>query len=136
MPPSDYEQVLAKLESDLLAMRDERTGLSPVRLVIRPRDEWPGVDPDTAPDIVVGYDWGYRTSWDSPLGQFPREVFVDNDETWSGDHSIDYRLVPGVFLSNRRITIDDPALFDLTVTVLDEFGVAPLPEMIGEGALE
>ena len=136
VPPSDYEQVLAKLESDLLAMRDERTGLSPVRLVFRPRDEWPGADPDTAPDIVVGYDWGYRTSWDSPLGQFPREVFVDNDETWSGDHSIDYRLVPGVFLSNRRITIDDPALFDLTVTVLDEFGVAPLPEMIGEDALD
>ena len=136
VPPSDYEQVLAKLEADLLAMRDERTGHSPVRLVFRPRDEWPGADPDTAPDIVVGYDWGYRTSWDSPLGQFPREVFVDNDETWSGDHSIDYRLVPGVFLSNRQITIDDPALFDLTVTVLDEFGVAPLPEMIGEDALE
>ena len=90
----------------------------------------------TAPDIIVGYDWGYRTSWDSPLGQFPREIFVDNDETWSGDHSIDYRLVPGVFLSNRRITIDAPALHDLTVTVLDEFGVAPLPEMIGRDALQ
>ena len=134
--PSEYDQVLDRLETDLLAMRDERTGHSPVRLVFRPRDEWQGADPDTAPDIVVGYDWGYRTSWDSPLGQFPREVFVDNDETWSGDHSIDYRLVPGVFLSNRQITIDDPALYDLTVTVLDEFGVAPLPEMIGEDALE
>ncbi len=136
VPPSEYEQVLNQLERDLLAMRDERTGHSPVRLVFRPQEEWHGTDPNTAPDIVVGYDWGYRTSWDSPLGQFPREVFVDNDETWSGDHSIDYRLVPGVFLSNRRITIDDPALYDLTVTVLDEFGVAPLPEMIGEDALE
>ena len=136
VPPSGYEQLLDQLEADLLAMRDERTGHSPVRLVFRPRDEWEGADPDTAPDIVVGYDWGYRTSWDSPLGQFPREVFVDNDETWSGDHSIDYRLVPGVFLSNRQITIDGPALYDLTVTVLDEFGVAPLPEMIGEDVLE
>lgn len=136
VPQSEYEEVLDRLEADLLAMHDERTGLSPVRLVFRPRDEWQGTDPNTAPDIVVGYDWGYRTSWDSPLGQFPRDVFVDNDETWSGDHSIDYRLVPGVFLSNRQITIDTPALYDLTVAVLDEFGVAPLPEMIGQDALE
>jgi len=136
VPQSEYAQVLDRLEADLLAMRDERTGNSPIRLVFRPRDEWQGADPNTAPDIVVGYDWGYRTSWDSPLGQFPRDVFVDNDETWSGDHSIDYRLVPGVLLSNRHITIDNPALYDLTVTVLDEFGVAPLPEMIGADALE
>ena len=136
VPPSEYEDVLDRLEADLLAMHDERTGRSPVRLVFRPRDEWQGTDPNTAPDIVVGYDWGYRTSWDSPLGQFPRDVFVDNDETWSGDHSIDYRLVPGVLLSNRQITIDTPALYDLTVAVLDEFGVAPLPEMIGQDALE
>ena len=136
VPQSEYEQVLDRLETDLLAMRDERTGNSPVRLVFRPREEWQGTDLKNAPDIVVGYDWGYRTSWDSPLGQFPRDVFVDNDETWSGDHSIDYRLVPGVLLSNRRITVDNPALYDLTVALLDEFGVAPLPEMIGEDALE
>ena len=57
------------------------------------------------------------------------------DETWSGDHSIDYRLVPGVLLSNRPIALEDPALYDLTIAVLDEFGVAPVPEMIGEDAL-
>ena len=135
-PGEEYEQLLDRLETDLLAMRDERTGRTPVRLAFRTSDEWDGVNMETAPDIIVGYDWGYRTSWDSPLGQFPREVFVDNDETWSGDHSIDYRLVPGVFLSNRRITIDAPALHDLTVTVLDAFGVAPLPEMIGRDALQ
>ena len=136
VPPDEYEATLDKLEADLLAMRDERNGNAPVRLVFRTHDEWEGADLANAPDIVVGYDWGYRTSWDSPLGQFPRDVFVDNDETWSGDHSIDYRLVPGVFLSNRQITIDTPALYDLTVTVLDEFGVPPLPEMVGVDALE
>ena len=136
VPPSEYEATLDKLEADLLAMRDERNGNAPVRLVFRTHDEWEGADLTDAPDIVVGYDWGYRTSWDSPLGQFPRDIFVDNDETWSGDHSIDYRLVPGVFLSNRQITMDTPALYDLTVTVLDEFGVPPLPEMVGEDALE
>ena len=134
-PGDEYEQLLDQLEDDLLAMIDERNGRSPVRLAFRTADEWQGPNLENAPDIVVGYDWGYRTSWDSPLGQFPREVFVDNDETWSGDHSIDYRLVPGVLLSNRPIALEDPALYDLTIAVLDEFGVAPVPEMIGEDAL-
>ena len=135
-PGAEYDRLLDQLEEDLLAMEDPRNGLAPVRLVFRTRDEWHGDQMDDAPDIVVGYDWGYRTSWDSPLGQFPREVFVDNDETWSGDHSIDFRLVPGVLLSNRPIAFDSPALYDLTVGVLDEFGVAPLDEMIGRDALD
>ena len=134
-PGADYEELLDQLEADLLAMVDERTGRSPVRLVFWTAQEWQGPNLENAPDIVVGYDWGYRTSWDSPLGQFPREIFVDNDETWSGDHSIDYRLVPGVLLSNRAIAMENPALYDLTIAVLDEFGVAPVPEMIGEDAL-
>ena len=135
-PGREYEQLLDRLEADLLGMRDARSRRAPVRLIYRTRDEWQGPYLEDAPDIVVGYDWGYRSSWDSPLGQFPPDVFVDNDETWSGDHSIDYRLVPGVLLTNRRISLEAPALYDLTVAVLDEFGVAPLPEMIGEDALD
>jgi predicted AlkP superfamily phosphohydrolase/phosphomutase len=135
-PGREYELLLDRLETDLLAIQDERSGLAPIRLVFRPREEWQNIHLEQAPDIVVGYEWGYRSSWDSPLGQFPQGVFVDNNETWSGDHSIDYRLVPGILLSNRQITLDKPALYDLTVAVLDEFGVAPLPQMIGEDTLE
>jgi hypothetical protein len=87
------------------------------------------------PDIVVGYSRGYRSSWENPLGEFPREIIVDNDDPWSGDHQNDYRLVPGILLTNQRIILDRPALSDLTVTVLDEFGVSPLPKMIGEDAI-
>ena len=43
--------------------------------------------------------------------------------------------MPGVLLTNQQITLDEPALYDLTVAVLDEFGVAPLPEMIGEDTI-
>lgn len=135
-PGDEYEKLLDRLETDLLAMRDDRADRAPVRLVFRPREEWQGDNMENAPDIIVGYEWGYRSSWDSPLGQFPHGVFVDNDEAWSGDHSIDYRLVPGVLLTNRQVALPQPALYDMTVAVLDEFGVAPLPEMIGEDALK
>ncbi len=69
------------------------------------------------------------------MGEFPEEVFVENKEEWSGDHCIDNRIVPGVLITNQKISLEAPALYDLTVAVLDEFGVAPLPEMIGRDCL-
>ena len=134
-PGAEYEQVLDDLERDLLGMIDDRNGHAPVSLVYRTAERFAGPHLDLGPDIVVGYSRGYRSSWENPLGQFPIEVFVDNDDPWSGDHQNDHRLVPGVLLTNQRIALDAPALQDLTVAVLDEFGVAPLPEMIGEDAI-
>ena len=48
---------------------------------------------------------------------------------------MDNRLVPGVLLSNRKITLDEPALYDLTVAILDEYGIEKSEEMIGEDCL-
>lgn len=132
---ADYERLLDRLENDLKSMKDPRNGNSPVTFVRRPRRDLKGEPGEHAPDLIVGYNTGYRTSWKSPLGEFPQEVFEDNEDAWSGDHSIDYRLVPGVLLSNRKISLPAPALYDLTVAVLDEYGVEKLPEMIGEDCL-
>jgi predicted AlkP superfamily phosphohydrolase/phosphomutase len=133
--PAEYEKVLDQLEAELLAMQDPRNGRNPVTLVTRTRRDFHGPHLALGPDIIVGYNWGYRSSWKSPLGEFPKEVFVDNDDPWSGDHSMDYRLVPGVLITNQRITIDSPALYDLTVAILDEYGIPKLPEMIGRDCL-
>ena len=67
---------------------------------------------------------------------FPREVFVDNRSAWSGDHCVDNRLVPGILVTNQNITSADPSLADLMVSVLDEFGIKPPGEVIGEDILE
>jgi hypothetical protein len=106
-----------------------------VTLVTRPARDFQGHAASNGPDAIIGYNRGYRTSWKSPLGEFPLDVFLANSDPWSGDHSVDYRLVPGVLLSNRRITLEQPALYDLTVAVLDEYGLAKLPEMIGRDCL-
>jgi predicted AlkP superfamily phosphohydrolase/phosphomutase len=136
VPPGEYQKVLDRLEADLLGMRDPRTGLAPVTLVVQTRRDFKGSNIDVGPDIIVGYNRGYRTSWASPLGEFPRGVFVDNAEPWSGDHCVDYRLVPGVLISNRKITLPNPALYDLTVAVLDEYGAPKADGMIGRDCLE
>lgn len=132
---AEYEALLDDLESDLLKMRDPKTGARVVTKVTRPGRDFHGPWKDSGPDLLVGYGWGYRSSWESPLGSFSMEVFVDNREAWSGDHCIDHRLVPGVLLSNRRITLASPTLQDLTAAVLDEYGVSPLPEMTGRDCI-
>ncbi len=55
------------------------------------------------PDMLVGYNRGYRAGWKTILGAFPPDVLEDNTNPWSGDHCMDYTLVPGVLLSNRKI---------------------------------
>ena len=132
----EYQELLDRLEQDLLMLRDPQTSQQAVRRVVRSRRHFRGAHKDEAPDLIIGYNWGFRSSWKSPLGAFPDEVFVDNLQAWSGDHCIDNRLVPGVLISNRRITLEVPGLADLTVAILDEFGVKPLDAMVGKDCLE
>jgi predicted AlkP superfamily phosphohydrolase/phosphomutase len=134
--PEEYDKLLDQLEKDLLELVDPRNGNDVVTLITRTHRDFHGPHVDIGPDIIVGYNWGYRSSWESPLGTFPREVFVDNLDEWSGTHLNDYRLVPGVLLTNKKITLEQPALYDLTVAILDEYGIPKLKEMIGEDCLD
>jgi predicted AlkP superfamily phosphohydrolase/phosphomutase len=134
-PGAGYDEVLESLERDLLEFVDPRNGHQVVTRAVLTHREFTGPHLDVGPDIIVGYNYGYRSSWKSPLGSFTREIFEDNMDAWSGDHSMDSRLVPGILIANRRITLEEPGLADLTVGVLAEFGVKPLPEMIGENCL-
>ena len=66
-----------------------------------------------APDIIVGYAAGYRSSWNTALGQFDKSIVVDNKKAWSADHCVDHDLVPGIVVTNKPINRADPALIDL-----------------------
>ena len=61
---------------------------------------------ENAPDFIIGYNAGYRISWDCATGIVSGPVFEDNIKPWSGDHCIDPRLVPGVFFCNRTVDAD------------------------------
>ncbi len=130
----EYDRMVARLRQDLLGMRDE-AGNPVISQVVVPKQDFRGPYAGNGPDLIVGYARGYRSSWKSPLGEFPEAIFENNMEPWSGDHCMDSRHVPGVLLSNRKISINDPSLYDLTVAVLNLFGQKPLPEMIGRNCL-
>jgi hypothetical protein len=86
---------------------------------------------ENAPDVLLGYNAGYRVSWDCATGVVSGPVFEDNVKPWSGDHCIDPRLVPGVFFCNRPVDRDDPALIDIAPTALHQFGIEPPAYMDG-----
>ena len=85
-----------------------------------------------APDLLIGYNAGYRTSWDCATGVVAGPVFEDNLKAWSGDHCIDPRQVPGVLFCNRAIGAADPALVDIAPTALHLFGIEPPSYMEGK----
>jgi predicted AlkP superfamily phosphohydrolase/phosphomutase len=87
---------------------------------------------DNGPDLIVGYNRGYRASWEGAVGRVTNSVMIDNTKSWSGDHCIDPRLVPGVLFSNRRIDAEDPAIGDLAPTILTQFGVDVPGHMTGK----
>jgi predicted AlkP superfamily phosphohydrolase/phosphomutase len=87
---------------------------------------------DSAPDLIIGYNDGYRTSWDAATGKVGERVIEDNTKPWCGDHSIDPPLVPGVLFSNRAIDAQDPGIEDLAPTALNLFGIAAPEWMEGK----
>jgi len=88
------------------------------------------------PDLLVGYNRGYRHSWDCASGVVAGKVFEDNVKAWSADHCVDPRLVPGVLFCSHPIPAKDPSLLDLAPTVLQLFGVPPAPYMEGRPLFE
>ncbi|MFN3201914.1 MAG: alkaline phosphatase family protein [Bradymonadia bacterium] len=127
--PADEAPVLLKrIKRSLLAMRDPENGLRVITSIVPPPE---GVFPERAPDLLVGFNRGYRSSDESATGQVTETVLEDNTGKWSGDHCMDPRLVPGVFLSNRALTQDTGHLTDVAPTVLRHYGITPPEVMTG-----
>ncbi len=131
VPPEDKGGLLEEIARKLLQVRDPATGRQVVARVYKGAEIYSGPYVAGAPDIVVGYQRGYRVSSKSALGEIPPEVFGNNTEKWSGDHAMAAELVPGVLFSNKKVKVPDPALIDLAPTILAAFGLPPEAGMKG-----
>ena len=88
-----------------------------------------------APDLVVGYNQGYACSDASTLGEITETILEDNTSRWSGNHLMDPRLVPGVLLVNGPLAGGEHDLTDVTVSILDHYGLPPAEGMVGTSFL-
>jgi predicted AlkP superfamily phosphohydrolase/phosphomutase len=123
-PGAEARQLKAELMAALGGLVDvEAEGTIGIREIFDAAVVYDGPYVENAPDLLVGYNTGYRVSWDCATGMVSGPIFEDNVKPWSGDHCIDPRLVPGVLFCSRAIARDDPALVDIAPTALELFGV-------------
>jgi predicted AlkP superfamily phosphohydrolase/phosphomutase len=125
------EALLKQIREELLDVRDPQNNLQAITRIDLAGEVYQGPYAHQGPDLIVGYDRGYRAGWQTILGNFPADVFEDNSNPWSGDHCMDYTLVPGVLLSNRPIHIASPSLTDIAPTIFAEFGIPKPGSMMG-----
>jgi predicted AlkP superfamily phosphohydrolase/phosphomutase len=130
--PRDGVTALKKeIAEKLKGLRDDARGRVAVRDVYDLGEMYTGPYLDGGPELIVGYDAGYRASWDSATGGTAGDVFEDNVKAWSGDHCVAADLVPGVLFTNARVATENPRIVDIAPTMLELFGVAAPSYMEG-----
>ncbi len=121
--PSDAAALRDEICQKMDGLRDPKTGEIAINKVFNTRKVYSGPYTEEAPDLIPGYNDGYRVGWDTAVGKITDTVFHDNNKAWSGDHCLDPRIVPGVLLCSRKIVDKAPRLMDLGPTTLKLFGV-------------
>jgi len=130
--PSERDKIVAEIIHKLRKVKDPQTGKRVIVDAYDTNEIYSGPQLNLAPDIVIGYDKGYRISDYSVLGKFPKEIFSNRNDKWSSDHCMHPDIVPGVFLCNREIRKNAPGLWDLAPSILDRFGFPAHPLMDGK----
>jgi predicted AlkP superfamily phosphohydrolase/phosphomutase len=129
---AETEALKKELTERFGALRDPDTGERVVRKIYSREELYRGSYFNEAPDLVVGFEEGYRVSWQTSLGGIPPEIIEPNERRWSADHcSVDPSLVEGVFFSSRPVDSASPRIEDVAPSVLAKLGIAPPGDMDG-----
>ncbi|MFA4989729.1 MAG: alkaline phosphatase family protein [Candidatus Omnitrophota bacterium] len=118
----ETEDLKEEIARKLSGWVDEKYHQAVIHKVYKREEIFWGQHLEDTPDLYVGFNKGYRASWQTAIGGVPQELLEDNLKKWSGDHLFDPGLVPGVIFSNRKIYREKPSIYDITPTVLKIIG--------------
>ena len=125
----DKKQVVDEIIEKLESFVDEETGKNVVYKAHKSEEIHSGDYLKNSPDIIIGFNPGYRMDWKSPIGAFSKEIIIENKKVWNGDHLVDPIFVPGVFFSNIRFEKLSAHQMDVVPTILSILEI-PIPEDI------
>ena len=126
--PTEREALVREIGAKLVQTIDPATGSPAVTRAFRREDVYSlTTNTDIAPDLIVGYAKGTRTSDESAVGGVLPEVIGDNRSAWTGDHCMDPDTVPGILLTNRPLRKQAATLRDLAPALLAELGIDGFP---------
>ena len=122
--PKDSPALKREIREKLRVLADDANdGARAVADVYDTAEIYKGPYVREAPELFVGFNIGYRASWNNATGVVSEQVFEDNTKSWSGDHCMNPPDVPGIFFCNRDVKRDKVNIMDIGPTVLDLFGV-------------
>ena len=124
-PGKEAEKIKQEIKEKLMNVVDPKTGEKPVKVAFKREEVYKGPYTVNAPDVVVGYNVGYRVSWESAVNFIGNELFTDNTRMWSGDHAFTRDVVPGIFYCNRKINEKTTNIIDIAPTIISVFGINP-----------
>ena len=131
VPSGEADRLSSEIADRITGLADRDRDAVAVNRGYPKRAVYSGPYASAAPDIVVGYNPGYRNSWGVAIGRVGGPVFEDNTKAWSGDHCVDPPLIPGVVFCNRDFAAERPGIEDLAPTAMRLFGYAPPSHMDG-----
>ena len=135
-PGEEYKRIKNELIEKLSGLKDPDNGEIAITTMYDNLKIYKGPYASSGPDLISGYNIGYRISWNGATGVINDKMFEDNIKAWSGDHCIDPKLVPGVIFCNKAIPEPNPALIDMAPSVLDLFGISKPKYMDGNSFFE
>jgi predicted AlkP superfamily phosphohydrolase/phosphomutase len=132
-PGAEYKSLSDELSAKLMTMQDPDNGGRIVRNVYKRDDVFSGPFLPNASDLQLGFEDGYRVSWQTTLGGSPQGLTYPNKKRWSGDHGgYDFATTSGVLISNRKINSAEPDIMDIAPTVLKYFKLDVPAEIDGK----
>ncbi len=132
---NERRKLLEEIQGKLLEIRDPENGEQVITEAFISEDHY---SPDfivRSPDIILGFNKGYRSGDSSALGGVTKEIVMDNMNWWAGDHCINPRHVPASFFSNFPINKKIPSIKDMAPTILKYFGINETPTMNGDSLI-
>lgn len=121
-----------EIKNKLLAEVNPKTKLKFVKNVYDRDDLGISIEDENSPDLFIGYYKSTRSSWETAVGAVPKDVITKREGKWSGDHLFDPSEVPGIFLSNLKISNSNPNLIDIIPSVLNLYKITKDPSMEGD----
>jgi predicted AlkP superfamily phosphohydrolase/phosphomutase len=125
----EKDALLASMRSELLQWKGP-DGREVVTGAWLGEEVYEGPLTEFGPDLVVGFNTGYRASAQTGTGGWEREALEPNRDHWGADHCMDPALVQGVLFANCSLKhLSNPSYCDfpeLAVGVpLDVQGATP-----------
>lgn len=137
VPAKNKWAVARNIKQDLEAVTDPRTGRKVFKNVYLSKNIYDGLFWQGGPDLILGYNKGYRTSWASARGGLYGDgILSPNTNKWSGDHVIDNSLVPGSVITSFELPDRTPSIVDIAPTIYDYYDIEGPKRIDGQSLLK